>query len=449
MSTPAVSRLNVVVFAVCILATLPAMAASQARIVRLSDVQGSVEIDKNTGAGFENAYINLPITQGTKLRTGNTGRAEIEFEDGSSMRLAPSTSIEFSSLTNTDSGTHVSEVNLTEGMAYVNWLAKNGDQFTLNFSREKVMVDRPTHFRADTSTEIANVAVFKGDLTVDGPSGQLNVEKKKTATFDVADNDKSKIENKVTEAALDDWDKEASAYHDQYAKNNPNSSPYGYGLSDLNYYGSYSNVPGYGMMWQPYFTGVGWDPFMDGAWGFYPGYGYMFASAYPWGWLPYRYGNWMFVPGFGWMWQAGGWNNWLAVPRYTPTTATRVSALVPPAAGTVKTIPVGRGGSFPVSTASRVVLRSGSAGFGIARGSLHNMEHLNHQVAKAGSAQVRPAPQFSATSPHPWGGGTSQSASRGTASGGNAGFGQPQGSPAGATIHSSAPARSSSPAPHR
>ena len=72
-------------------------------------------------------------------------------------------------------------------------------------------------------------------------------------------------------------------------------------MSDMNYYGAYSNVPGFGMMWQPYFTGVGWNPFMDGAWSWYPGFGYMFASAYPWGWMPYRYGSWMSVPGMGWM----------------------------------------------------------------------------------------------------------------------------------------------------
>src|SRR5579885_3239023 len=325
MSTPSVSRLSLMVLAISIFVSLPALAGSHARIVRLSDVQGSVEIDKNTGVGFEKAFLNLPITQGSQIKTGEDGRAEIEFEDGSSMRLTPKTSIQFSTLGAADSGAHTSEVNLTEGMVYVNWLAKNSDQFTLNFAREKVTLDHPAHIRVDASPEIPNLAVLKGDVMVDGPDGQLKVDKKKTATFDVADNDKSKIENKIAEAPLDDWDKEASAYHDQYAKNN--SSPYGYGTSDLNYYGSYTNVPGYGMMWQPYFTGVGWDPFMDGAWGFYPGYGYMFASAYPWGWLPYRYGNWMFVPGFGWMWQPGGWNNWVTVPRYTPTTAVRVSAL--------------------------------------------------------------------------------------------------------------------------
>jgi hypothetical protein len=241
--------------------------------------------------------------------------------------------------------------------------------------------------------------VFKGGVDVEGPSGKLAVEKKKTATFDIADNDKSSMSNKVQDAPLDSWDKEAISYHDQYAKNN--NSPYGYGISDLNYYGAYQNVPGYGTMWQPYFTGVGWDPFMNGAWGFYPGYGYMFASAYPWGWMPYRYGNWMFVPNFGWMWQPGMWNSWVNVPRYTPTTLTRVTSLTPPAAGTVRTVTVGRvGPTTSPMMASRMTLNRGSAGMGIQRGSVNNLGHLNHQVAKTGSAEVRPAPQFSATSPN-------------------------------------------------
>src|SRR5258707_3720196 len=101
----------------CALVALPAMADSQARIVRLSDVQGSVEIDKNTGMGFEKAFLNLPITQGTRLRTRDTGRAEIEFEDGSTLRLAPDTIVDFSRFGLRDSAQRISEVNLTEGTA--------------------------------------------------------------------------------------------------------------------------------------------------------------------------------------------------------------------------------------------------------------------------------------------------------------------------------------------
>ena len=399
MSKASLSRFSSVLLAVAVgaLLALPALAESQARIVRLSDVQGTVQIDKNTGLGFENAFLNLPITQGTRLKTLQNGRAEVEFEDGSALRLAPNSTIEFSTLGLSDAGKHISEINLVEGMAYVNWLGKSGDEFTLNFSREKIALDRAAHFRVDTSTEAANVAVFKGDIEVDGPEGKLMVAKNKTATFDAADNDKSTLANNITAAPLDSWDKESIAYHDQYAKNN--SSPYGYGAADLGYYGSYTNVPGYGMMWQPYFTGIGWDPFMDGAWSWYPGYGYMYTSAYPWGWMPYRYGNWMFIPGFGWMWQPGGWGNWGTVPRYTGNPTVHVHPLVAPT-GTLHTVVVGKGGPASTLSSPRRVLNAGSAGMGIPRGSLGNLKHLNSQVAKNGFAAVRPGPQFAGTSGH-------------------------------------------------
>ncbi len=317
--------------------------------------------------GFESAFLNLPITQGTQVKTLDRGRAEIEFEDGSTLRLTPNTTVEFSTLSLNDSGKRISVINLVDGMAYVNWLGKSGDEFSLNFSREKIALTHAAHFRVQASPQSSNLAVFKGNVDVDGAAGKVTVEKKKTANFDGADDDKYTLANNVEDAPLDSWDKEASSYHEQYAKNN--STPYGYGVSDLNYYGAYSNVPGYGMMWQPYFTGVGWDPFMDGAWSWYPGYGYMFASAYPWGWMPYRYGNWMFVPGMGWMWQPGGFNTWVTVPRYAGTLPTNFHPPVVPVAGTVKTVLVGRAATVGTMLPSRLVVNAGSAGMGIPRGS--------------------------------------------------------------------------------
>jgi len=330
------------------------------------------------------------------------------------MRLAPGATVEFSTLGLNDSGKRISVVNLVEGITYVNWLGAAGDQFTLNFSREKIALDHAAHFRVDTSAEVANLAVFKGEVEAEGPAGTVSVEKRKTATFDVADNDKCTLANKIAEAPLDSWDKDATAYHDEYAKRG--SSPYGYGASDLGYYGSYTNVPGYGLMWQPYFTGAGWDPFMDGAWAFYPGFGYMFVSAYPWGWMPYYYGNWMYVPGFGWMWQPGYWNTWNPIPRYTGPTTVHVHALTPPT-GTIKTVAVGRGPTVSTAASSRFTLNSGSAGLGIARGSLGNLRRLNSQVARNGFAAVHPAPQFASTSGHASGGSVSHASTAGSSTG--------------------------------
>ena len=73
MSKPSLSGVSIVFLtaAACALLALPALADSQARIVRLSDVQGSVQIDKNTGMGFESAFLNLPIKQGTQVTWTN------------------------------------------------------------------------------------------------------------------------------------------------------------------------------------------------------------------------------------------------------------------------------------------------------------------------------------------------------------------------------------------
>jgi hypothetical protein len=369
----------------CALFALPALAGSQARIVRLSDVQGSVDIDKNTGLGFESAFLNLPVMQGAQLRTRSSGRAEIEFEDGSTLRVGPNTAVEFGTLGVSESGERVSEVTLTAGLAYVNWLDKG--VFTLNFSREKVTLDHPAHFRVEAQPEIVKIAVFKGNVDVESPSGKVTVAQKKMAEFDVTHQDQFLLAKEIEEDRLDNWDKEAIQYHEQYARNN--SSSYGYGASDLGYYGNYTTVPGYGMMWQPFFTGVGWDPFMDGAWSWYPGYGSMFVSAYPWGWLPYRYGNWMFVPGAGWMWQPGGFNTW----NVLPSTAGKLPATFHPPvapAGVVHPVVLGKGGA-PESSASsfRTVIRNGSGGIGVARGSIANLKSLNKEAAKSGSVEVR------------------------------------------------------------
>jgi hypothetical protein len=391
----------------CALLALPAAADSQARIVRLSDVQGTVQIDKNEGLGFENAFANLPITQGTQLRTRQNGRAEIEFEDGSTLRLTPNTTVQFSALGLNDAGQRISTVDLVEGRAYVNWLGKS-DEFTLNFSHEKVALRQAAHFRVASSSSMAEIASFKNDLEVVGPSGTVKVDKKKMVTFNVNDNDKSTLAKNFEEDPYDQWDKQSVQYHDQYAKNN--STPYGYGYSDLGYYGGYSNLPGYGMLWQPYFSGVGWNPFMDGAWAWYPGMGYMWASAYPWGWMPFYYGNWMFVPGFGWGWQPGGFNSWHGGIHYVGAVAPGFHPPVPPV-GTMNTVAVGKGGpTATMAPPTRTVVNSGSAGLGIPRGSYGNLQHLNTQVAKTGSVQLHAAPQFAASSPHAGGYGASHPA---------------------------------------
>src|ERR1700687_4925733 len=138
MSQVSIKWLLTAAVASSLLLTVPAFADSQARVVRLSEVQGDVKIDRNLGQGYEKAFLNLPITQGVKLQTKNDGRAEVEFEDGSTLRITPDTVIEFPQLSLRDSGAKVSAVHLQEGTAYVNFAGAKGDEFALTFAHEKL-----------------------------------------------------------------------------------------------------------------------------------------------------------------------------------------------------------------------------------------------------------------------------------------------------------------------
>ena len=377
----------------CWLLAIPSFADSQVRIVRLSDVEGNVQIDRNTGQGYEKAFLNLPITQGVKLRAKAEGRAEIEFENGSTLRIIPGTVIEFPELSMRGSGAKVTAVKLEEGTAYLNFNAAKDDEFTLSFGREKAVLTHSVHLRAAVGDTDATLAVFKGDVEVTGPSGTVQVEKKQTATFDLAAQDRYTLAKNLEKDPYDAWDKQQEDYHQRYLNSSyTNYSPYAYGMSDLNYYGNYFNAPGYGMMWQPYFTGVGWDPFMNGSWVWYPGFGYTWVSSYPWGWTPYRYGSWLFVPNYGWAWQPGGSRMaWNTVPRVINPPRQFIPPQ-PPATSAHGTVLVQRGpfvtaaGPGNAGSRTKVVIRDDSAGLGIPRGSIRNLGKVSQQVKQQGSA---------------------------------------------------------------
>jgi hypothetical protein len=418
--------------------TISAFADSQVRMVRLSEVQGDVQVDRNTGK-YEKAFLNLPITQGVKVQTGKDGRAEVEFEDGSTLRLTPDTVIEFPQLSLRDSGTKVSTVFLQEGTAYVNFAGAKDAELNLTFAHEKVALAHAAHLRVEVDDTTAELAVFSGELQVQGDSGTVAVSKNHTATFDLTDDDHSTLAKNLEPDPFDAWDKQQNQYHQQYASNSYSSySPYAYGTTDLNYYGSFSNVPGYGQLWQPYFAGAGWDPFMNGAWAFAPGFGYSWVSGYPWGWTPYHYGSWVYLPTYGWGWQPGGsWAGWSA-PRIVRPPAHFV-APQPPASSGQGIVPVNRG---PVPTvlgrsSNRVEISQNSAGLGIPRGGIKNLGQLSGAVQQHGfaTARVHTAPVgvpswnsgFYSTSPSQAGGmhgGTAPSASVGHSSAGHSGGGR-------------------------
>jgi FecR protein len=362
---------------------------SKVRIVRLSEVKGEVQLDRNTGRGFETPMANLPITEGVKLKTGE-GVAEIEFEDNSTVRVGEHSLIEFPRLELLPTGAKASTVNLLQGMVYVSLMNTKGNEFEVNFAKEKLNLPPDSHIRLQMTPAEANLAVLQGDAQVVQPAGLTSLGKNKTMTFNLVGETPPTVAKNVTEEPLDAWDHQSVQYHKNFANASAFGNPtYAYGVNDMNYYGSFINASGCGgSMWRPYFTGAAWDPYSSGAWAYYPSAGYSWVSPYPWGWTPYHTGSWAFCQGVGWGWRPGGaWmglanNSFAGNPlRPRPPSRAPITAQATIVPVNLKALPASN-----LADHDKFVFRSNSAGFGVPRGTMGKLNSYSNHVAQHGVA---------------------------------------------------------------
>ncbi len=315
-----------------IAASVGAMGESHVRIVRLSLVEGQVQVDRAVGGGLERAILNTPMVQGTRIVTGSDGLAEVEFENQSALRIASDSEVRFTQLSMGDTGVKTNQVEVVKGLVYLETASKGDDTYRMTSGKSSLLVHRDSGVRFSASADQLQVAVFKGDAQLENTAQPVNVQKKETLTVDLKQDSSYTIAKSVEPVRYDGWNKEREEYGKAYAANEGYGGPsHGYGMQDLNYYGDFFYASGYGYVWQPYgFAGAmsSFDPYSNGAWAALPGLGYSFTSAYPWGWLPYHYGSWAFVQGAGWAWLPGGGYNgqWYAgnyqnVPKVTKAPA--------------------------------------------------------------------------------------------------------------------------------
>jgi hypothetical protein len=128
-------------------------------------------------------------------------------------------------------------------------------------------------------------------------------------------------------------------YYDPYRRNvsyqyAPSFIP---GLNDLDYYGDWQNVSGYGYAWSPR-VDDGWVPYQDGYWiNDYP-YGPTWVSSEAWGYAPYHYGRWVNAGG-RWYWVPDAVNS---TPLYSPA----LVAFVPFDDASIGWVPLGPGDPY-------------------------------------------------------------------------------------------------------
>ena len=347
-------KYGVAVLAAMLLAVMSAQATSHVRIVRLSYEDGSVQMSRGPGQDLERAILNSPVVEGSSVVTGSDGLAEVEFEDNSAVRLGGATDVNFRQLLMNDAGDKVNEVELVRGTMYFDTRSGKANVYRVIASDRTFLVQRNTQVRFTMNGDQVEVSVTNGEAQLQNSAELVKIKKDATLTVDAAIPAGFTVAKGVDSLPLDRWNSERAAYQSEYSYSNTgygSSSMAGSGYQDLAYYGGFMNVPGYGMAWQPYGAAswIGWNPYIAGAWAFTPGFGYAWASAYPWGWMPYHYGTWAFSSGTGWFWVPGNTlrnggvvTNWQAtapvvngpagfvspVPPATPVSGYRPSVLV-------------------------------------------------------------------------------------------------------------------------
>jgi hypothetical protein len=278
------------------------------------------------------AMPNQPFSVGDRIYTRDNSRASLAFTGRNFARLNPNTALDVIALDD-----RRTQLALRDGSAIfdVGYLAP-GELFEVGTPYGAVDFDQPGLYNVGLSNGGAIVSVLSGLAQVVGLGGSGQIGKGEMLTL---------LGQTAAQVVLSRLDGRNAGYlvDDYYRYQYPNSydgrynsydaylnDPYYYdpyqrsvsyqyapalipGLYDLDYYGDWQDVSGYGYAWRPR-VDAGWVPYQEGYWiNDYP-YGPTWVSSEPWGYAPYHYGRWANV-GNQWYWIPDAVNT---TPLYSP-----------------------------------------------------------------------------------------------------------------------------------
>jgi ferric-dicitrate binding protein FerR (iron transport regulator) len=309
--------------------------APPARAVRLSSVDGQVQIFQGNQVLADPAVANTPLFEGSRIVTGNDGRAEVQFEDGSVARLSPSSSLTLTVLRGQGTASDA-EISLNSGLGYFEIQgASESNQIRVRFGDTVATASGFTVLRVNLDKPPGEVAVFSGNAHIEGgASPALDLHGGESVALNSADPSNFNLTESIEPDSWDAWNSDrdqalnsAAAGRTAATSSLPDSNNPAWGDLDAN--GNWYDVPDQGYVWSPYEASApGWDPYGTGNWMWTPQYGYGWVSGETWGYMPYQCGAWNYYNQFGWGWApgicqtwwggGGGWafNIGIAPPRY-------------------------------------------------------------------------------------------------------------------------------------
>jgi hypothetical protein len=267
-------------------------------VARISLISGDVTTQRGDTGDWAVTTINAPLVIGDQVATGAKSRTEIQLDYANLLRLAARSQVKIADLTRTRIQVQVSQ-------GYASYTMLKGSEAEVEIDTPNVAVHPLKHgrYRVQVNSDAeTDVIVREGEAEITTPQGSTRVREGEMIAIRGTDEPEYKVSNAPGKDDWDRWNRDRDNVIND-AEGSQRTNRYYTGAGDLDGYGRWVYVPGYGNVWQPYQQAT-WAPYQTGRWVWEPYYGWTWVSYEPWGWAPYHYGRWFYY-GNNWCWWPG------------------------------------------------------------------------------------------------------------------------------------------------
>ncbi|HLK15065.1 MAG TPA: DUF6600 domain-containing protein [Fimbriimonadaceae bacterium] len=225
-------------------------------------------------------------------------RAELQFDDGSTLRLGGGAVATLHTMYSDDRG-EFTEVKLNDGLATFHLRSKLSE-YQIDTPLSSVKASGPAEIRVGVGS-LVEVACTGGTAEVLGKQGQAALRPQER--LEIHD---QVAPYQVTEIpSSDQWDR-FNWNRDVTYRHHNNHVPPNIDLvaGNLDTYGTWHNDPRHGYVWVPRVYETGWRPYHNGHWVWVSPWGWTWVGDEAWGYAPYHYGAWAHES-YGWAWCPG------------------------------------------------------------------------------------------------------------------------------------------------
>ncbi|MEO7760464.1 MAG: DUF6600 domain-containing protein, partial [Casimicrobiaceae bacterium] len=277
-----------------------AQADPPGRVARLGYITGSVSFSPAGEDDWVHASLNRPLITGDRLWVVPGGRAELQL-GASSIRIGSGTAV---NLLNLDD--RVIQIELTQGTVNIRVRRYDpGQTLEIDTPNLAFSVRRAGTYRitVDPNGDSTTVLVRDGQGDVYGDGAAYLVNQGASYRYFGTGLRDFDLLDRVAYDEFDRWSSErdrriAASISARYVSADV------IGYADLDAYGAWRPVTGYGSVWFPKRVATGWAPYRDGHWSWIEPWGWTWVDDAPWGFTVSHYGRWANMDG-AWGWVPG------------------------------------------------------------------------------------------------------------------------------------------------